>query len=302
MALSEQIAKPATTAATPSVGTEYRPPEEDLSTGRLAQFDDFSNPVFKRAGSLASRVSASRGLTNSSIATGTAIGSVLDKAVDMSIADSGSLVSAGLNSSKNATTIQQQVMSDKSASQRLGAQLDSAEKEGAATRKVQELGINTDAALRREGFATEERISTNNIQAADTRAMLERENQNFLQSRGIAAETTMAAMKDKYQVEAMNRASVGMAWDNLQQGIASIDPNATKESQTTQFHRLMASFDARMNFLSIVSKPVASTTSTTSTAGQPQVTPLDQAIASTKLPAYGVGGGGSYNINVGQVM
>ena len=353
MPISQQIAGSAQTAnstAPVAVGSEYRPPEEDLVTGRLAQFDDFSNPVFKRAGSLASRVSASRGLTNSSIAVGAAQGAVLDRAVDVSIADSGSLVNSGMNSAQNktsasianasnATSLQQQILSDRGASERLGAQLESAEREGAANRTSSEninltgiesregmasaqrdldtlltresnasqelqnlsriqsnegmaaaqrgldtllttmgidantatqlkdiaskegiaaaeremtrLGIDTDATIRREGMESQERVSKANLEAADTRARLERENQRFLQSMGINAENQMLELKNKYTVEAMNRESVGMAWNNLQQGIANIDPNATRESQTTQFNRLMGSFDSRMGFLGI---------------------------------------------------
>lgn len=353
MPISQQIAGSAQTAnstAPVAVGSEYRPPEEDLVTGRLAQFDDFSNPVFKRAGSLASRVSASRGLTNSSIAVGAAQGAVLDRAVDVSIADSGSLVNSGMNSAQNktsasianasnATSLQQQILSDRGASERLGAQLESAEREGAANRTSSEninltgiesregmasaqrdldtlltresnasqelqnlsriqsnegmaaaqrgldtllttmgidantatqlkdiaskegiaaaeremtrLGIDTDATIRREGMESQERVSKANLEAADTRARLERENQRFLQSMGINAENQMLELKNKYTVEAMNRESVGMAWNNLQQGIAAIDPNATRESQTTQFNRLMGSFDSRMGFLGI---------------------------------------------------
>ena len=386
MPISQQIASAGQLAANTAPlaeGSEYRPPEEDLVTGRLAQFDDFSNPVFKRAGSLASRVSASRGLSNSSIAVGAAQGAVLDRAVDVSIADSGSLVNSGMNSAQNktsasianasnATSLQQQIISDRNASERLGAQLESAEREGAANRtssetinltgiesregmasdqraldekltglnissaekqqlkdigsregmaaaqraldtlltresnasqelqnlsriesneglaaaqrgldtlltqmgidantatqlkdiaskegiaaaerEMQRLGIDTDATLRREGMDSEERISKANLEAADTRARLERENQRFIQSMGIEAENQMLELKNKYTVEAMNRESVGMAWNNLQQGIANIDPNATRESQTTQFNRLMGSFDSRMGFLGI---------------------------------------------------
>jgi len=130
---------------------------------------------------------------------------------------------------------------------------DIASREGIASaeREMQRLGIDTDATLRREGMDSEERISKANLEAADTRARLERENQRFIQSMGIEAENQMLELKNKYTVEAMNRESVGMAWNNLQQGIANIDPNATRESQTTQFNRLMGSFDSRMGFLGI---------------------------------------------------
>lgn len=385
MPISQQIAGSAQTAnstAPVAVGSEYRPPEEDLVTGRLAQFDDFSNPVFKRAGSLASRVSASRGLTNSSIAVGAAQGAVLDRAVDVSIADSGSLVNSGMNSAQNktsasianasnATSLQQQILSDRGASERLGAQLESAEREGAANRTSSEninltgiesregmasaqrdldtlltresnasqelqnlsriqsnegmaaaqrgldtllttmgidantatqlkdiaskegiaaaeremtrLGIDTDATIRREGMESQERVSKANLEAADTRARLERENQRFLQSMGINAENQMLELKNKYTVEAMNRESVGMAWNNLQQGIANIDPNATRESQTTQFNRLMGSFDSRMGFLGIARSE---------TNGSVQNPNIPRPDIGTPPPANTGGGGG----------
>lgn len=82
-----------TQAVTPAVAGQAKLREEDLASGRLSQFDNFSNPVFKRAGSLAGRMSASRGLGNSSMAIGNAQGAILDRATDIAISDSNNLSS-----------------------------------------------------------------------------------------------------------------------------------------------------------------------------------------------------------------
>ena len=430
--------------------TKFNIQKEDTVQGQLESFNDYSNPIFKRAGSLGTRMAASRGLTNSTIATGMVSGQILDKATDIAKTDATNRVTAGINNAGNASGIlttrisaeanlEAARLKDKGDTERLGTQIESNEREAAAGRKSQEgqtfanieatkgieaaknalneklTGMNlssqekqqlldiasregmaaADLAMKdlmsqrqtdvsyadiesREGIeaaknALNEKLTTMNLSSQEKQQLLtiasnegmaaadlamkdlvsqrqtdvsyadiesregieaaknalsERLSQAgidanvAIQINDIASKEGMAAadralrdvmnnktiksqedmseldranrleltridnaarvrvatlgndaqieiekIRANFNVGAQARAEVSSAWDNLQQGIANIDPNATPESQRAQFSRLTSSFDARMSFLGINKRTGESVTPGSGTPG-----------------------------------
>lgn len=176
--------------------------------------------------------------------------------------------------------IQQQ--SDKSAAERLAASIDSQEAIAADDRTSREkisadtIAANRDnllselssnermtferiaadqsladlrASVDREGIASNERIAKDQIAAADIRAALERDNAVKIQQMSQDSQERLQNLREQAQVDADYRQEKTFAWNDLQQGIANIDINASPESQQNQFDRLMDTYQARMDFI-----------------------------------------------------
>lgn len=169
----------------------------------------------------------------------------------------------GLEAARNSLTERMTQMELNAADQRQLNDIASREGMAAAQRSLDETIADqqrlTQLTIAREGnevaredIAARQDISQANITAADTRAQLDRDNQRFIQSMSISSQVQLEEMRQQYQVDRDNREEVAMSWNNLQQGIANIDPNASATSQQTQFNRLMDTFDSRMSYLSMV--------------------------------------------------
>ena len=159
----------------------------------------------------------------------------------------------------------------------------------ALSERLSQAGIDANVALQindiasKEGMAAADRalrdvMNNKTIKSQEDMSELDRANRLELTRIDNAARERVATLGNDAQIEiekiranfnvgAQARAEVSSAWDNLQQGIANIDPNATPESQRAQFSRLTSSFDARMSFLGINKRTGESVTPGSGTPG-----------------------------------
>lgn len=85
--------------------TNYTVDEKDTVAGRLSSFTDYKNPALRRVASIARGEGAARGMSNSSITIGNAIGKTFDVATDVAKADSSNIISTKMQNAINNTSM-----------------------------------------------------------------------------------------------------------------------------------------------------------------------------------------------------
>lgn len=144
----------------------------------------------------------------------------------------------------------QNLLSEIASKERINqTQIDSQQAEIDARMQISENELAAQTELTLKELESNERVATANREADALRAQLERENSIRLQQ--MSAESAMAQeqLAQASQDARQRYESLSSAWNNLQQGIAAIDPNAKSASQITQLNRLQESFQARMEFV-----------------------------------------------------
>ena len=217
--------------------TKFNIQKEDTVQGQLESFNDYSNPIFKRAGSLGTRMAASRGLTNSTIATGMVSGQILDKATDIAKTDATNRVTTGINNAGNASGIlttrisaeanlEAARLKDKGDTERLGTQIESNEREGAAGRKSQEgqtfANIEATKGIEAAKNALNEKLTGMNLSSQEKQQLLD-----IASREGMAAADL--AMKD---LMSQRQTDVSYADIESREGIEAAK-NALNEKLTT---------------------------------------------------------------------
>lgn len=118
------------------------------------------------------------------------------------------------------------------------ARITSSENIATADREAQNDRANLAAQVEREGIASREEQS-----------VLDRENSILLQNLDDESNERMEQAKIDYQNTKDVNDRKDAAWDGLQNGINSIDVNASSSSQSTQFNRLMEVYESRVAFI-----------------------------------------------------
>jgi len=251
-----QTPSPMQSISTPKDTSQEINESTDTVYGQLQKHTSQDNPLLQRVAMKANEKSAERGLTNSSIAIGNAQGAVIDRAGDFAKTDAeiysrrkdqNQQADVHLENARmgNATTLTQQQMSTDAQLANTNLQLNSQEKL-AAERQVFEGNSLT------QELASKENVAGMQIEATAQQSALERQNRQFLEQMGNDSAAQIAQLSQDSQDFRQRYDAGNSAWNNLQQGIAQIDPNATSASQNTQFKRLQESFKARMAFLNTI--------------------------------------------------
>lgn len=228
----------------------------DTVYGQLQKHTSQDNPLLKRVAMKANEQSASRGLTNSSIAIGNAQGAVIDQAGKFATTDAeiysnrknqNQQADVHLEATKmgNETTLTQQQMSSDAQLANTNLQLSSQEQ--IASQRVAHEALSLDKEI-----LSKENLANLELNTTVEQAALERENRQFLQHMDDQTRLQIEAMNQQAQDYRQRYGAVNDAWSNLQQGIAAINPQATTTSQATMFARLQESFESRMTFINAI--------------------------------------------------
>jgi hypothetical protein len=97
-----------------------------------------------------------------------------------------------------------------------------------------------------------ERIAEREIEVNLTNARLERENRLRLQELGDEAAARRDEDRISHEARLNENRSYDQAYQDYQNAVGNIDPNAPREAQQSQFRRVSDTFRARMGFLDIL--------------------------------------------------
>ena len=244
----------------------------DTVRGQLDNYTNFDTPLMKRIAQQGIDQAAGRGLTNSSIAGGNAIGKVLDKAGEWATTDAGAYNNRKTESLRSATSVygidesasasrygsdksleQTQVTADAS---KYGAdktaeasmygsdkQLEGSKIQASATVGAAQIAGN--ARIRAEGIAASSnaKIEASRAQTAEA----DRKADKVLAKMDIDAQKGAAAIKANTDRAAQQKdsynSSLTSAGNNFSVGVANIDINASPASQKEQLNRLKDTYD-----------------------------------------------------------
>lgn len=251
-----QTLSPIQTLSTPKDTSQEINESTDTVYGQLQKHTSQDNPLLQRVAMKANEKSAERGLTNSSIAIGNAQGAVIDRAGDFAKTDAeiysrrkdqNQQADVHLENARmgNETTLTQQQMSS-------DAQLANTNLQIASTEKLAGERQTFEGQSLAKELASKENIAGMQIQATANEGALERQNRQFLEQMGNDSAAQIAQLKEDSQDFRQRYDAGNNAWNNLQQGIAQINPEASAESQRTMFNRLQESFRSRMTFLNTI--------------------------------------------------
>lgn len=259
-------------------GTTYNPDlansqvndDTDTVYGQLQRHTDFSNPLMQRVGQQARDKAASRGLGNTTIAQRAATGAVVDQAgkfatkdaeiysnrrtenqrADTVLANTSLTNASALVQSRerNASAIEGQKLQNEGQLATTNAATASQERVAAANNTADnwQTQYTADSAYKTAAASNANKVKTANIDADVRREMNELQQQT---------------LRDTSPNDPVNK-----AWETYQTAVGNIDPNASKESQTTQYERIKASFEARMTFLGGNNDTDTTNTNTTTTS------------------------------------
>lgn len=244
----------------------------DTVRGQLDNYTNFDTPLMKRIAQQGIDQAAGRGLTNSSIAGGNAIGKVLDKAGEWATTDAGAYNNRKTESLRSATSVYgidesasaSRYGSDKSLegtqvaadASKYGAdksseasmygsdkQLEGSKIQASATVSAAQIAGN--ARIRAEGIAASSnaKIEASRAQTAEA----DRKADKVLAKMDIDAQKGAAAIKANTDRAAQQKdsynSSLTSAGNNFSVGVANIDINASPVSQKEQLNRLKDTYD-----------------------------------------------------------
>jgi hypothetical protein len=212
--------------------------------GRVNEYSKSSNPVLQREAQKGRDEASRRGLTNSTIAGGNAIGKVLDKTTEWATADAQF---ANNRKTENLRALTSKYGTDESVkaskyssdNQLLGTKISSAA-------QVQSAGISANAtmgAARIQASSAERvqeqrgKIDALNIVARANTAKLDRQSQEKVAIIGERSSTNRANTAHKRNAQTANQ-------DTFTRGVAQIDQTASAATQQQQFDRLDTRYKA----------------------------------------------------------
>lgn len=234
--------------------------ETDTVYGQLQKHTASDNPILQREAQRGRDAATRRGLTNSTIASGNAIGKVLDKATEWATTD------AGLYERRKNNTVESLTQQDATA-KGLEGQKYTADKglqgdQIRADATVESAGISASAQMMASQAQASATVRSANIRAqesarSDARASadraadrasnevmnnLDRESNERMESYKVQAAQFNSFNSDKRQ-GSLN------AHSSFTQGVANIDTNASPASQQTQFDRLSKGYESQLVFI-----------------------------------------------------
>ncbi len=257
----------------------------DTVYGQLKKHTNFTSPVMQRVAQTAKDSAAARGLGNTTISQGAATGAVIDKAGEFAARDAeiysnrknenqragthltstamGNQTTLVSGRERNANNLSVQALSNQGALAVEGVRGHNAAIIAAADRTSRE-GIasgdreatNTRLAMQN---ASTERVAEGDRTSREDTALDERTSRETIASQDAATRIQMSELDSNTKMEVVrmqqeterlrqNNSATQGAWDNFQNGVAQIDPNASRESQQAQYTRLKDNFTARMEF------------------------------------------------------
>jgi hypothetical protein len=239
----------------------------DTVRGQLDNYTNFDTPLMKRIAQQGIDQAAGRGLTNSSIAGGNAIGKVLDKAGEWATTDAGAYNNRKTESLRSATSVYgidesasaSRYGSDKSLegtqvaadASKYGADKSSEASMYGSDKQLEGSKIQASATVSAASIAGNARVKAERI-AADSNTKIEASRAKTAAD-GFKSEKTIAklgidAQKDAAEIKVTTDAAQGKtdayntgltsAGNTFTAGVANIDITASPKSQTEQFDRL----------------------------------------------------------------
>jgi len=207
--------------------------------GRVNEYSKSSNPVLRREAQKGRDEASRRGLTNSTIAAGNAIGKVLDKTTEWATADAqfaNNRKTENLRALTSKYGTDESVKASKYSSDKqlegtkisAGATLSAARIQASSAERIQEQRGKIDAL---------------NIIARANTAKLDRESQEKVAIIGERSSTNRANTAHKRNAQTANQ-------DSFTRGVAQIDQTASPETQQEQFNRLDKRYKANEKAIS----------------------------------------------------
>lgn len=236
----------------PNIGKVEVNAETDTVRGQLKNYTDFGSPLMKRIASQSRDKSASRGLTNTSIAEGAATGAMIDQAGKFATTDAQIYTNRRTENQRATIQLENTAMSNKTS-------IVNTNSSNAA--RVQAAGISAGAQVasaQLQADSNRELTLANNTFKANQSAY-DRKHQEFLSGKDrdlkerlgnldADTRTTLANIQAETETARQKNSAIESAWSSYQQGVANIDVSAKSVSQKTQFDRLKSLFEARMKF------------------------------------------------------
>lgn len=214
--------------------------ETDTVQGQLDGYLDRDNAILKREAQKGRDMATARGLTNSTIASGNAIGKVLDKATEWATTDAGIYERRKTNNQQSAqSTFEANLASETSIKTNAAsnaAQIASAGIQANAT--IQSTKIQANQSDKESIRASQD--NQNRLDSAELIAGLDNASREKVEQANRDADYWSKNSQDKRQ-GAINAHSV------YTQGIAAIDLTASKTSQQTQFDRLTKAYETQLD-------------------------------------------------------
>lgn len=247
----------------------------DTVHGQLQKHTDFKSPVMQRVSQQAKNAATARGLGNTTIAGQAATAAVVDKAGEFAIKDaeiysgrrnanqqagvqleSTSMANkANLEQTKltNDNRLQVQDKANSGALEQIASKGAIDESIAAGDRGSRETISQQEIEGQKERLGVE-LTSLESRNAADNAAKLEEAYAKINSNEAISfldndTKRDIAIIQQNTEVLRSQNDAIQAAWTNYQTGLAGIDANASRDSQTAQATRLAASFKARMEFL-----------------------------------------------------
>ena len=250
----------------------------DTVRGQLDNYTNFDTPLMKRIAQQGIDQAAGRGLTNSSIAGGNAIGKVLDKAGEWATTDAGAYNNRKTESLRSATSVYgidesasaSRYGSDKSlegtqvaaAASKYGADKSSEASMYGSDKQLEGSREAASATVRAASIAGNARISAEYIAASSNQKIeasraATAENQidadKFIAKMDIDGQEAAAAVKVKTDAAAGKtddyNAGLTSAGNTFTAGVAAIDLTASPASQKEQLKRLTDAHDIEVALL-----------------------------------------------------
>ena len=272
------------------VATQDKPPTVDSSelytveanetvAGNLDKYTDFETPLMKRIAQQGIDQAASRGLTNSSIASGNAMGKVLDKAGEWATTDAAAYANRKTESLRSATSkygTDQSVEASKygadkdaeaskyssdaskeaskySADTSLAGQkyssdrqLEGARVSAAATAQAAETSANARIAAENISASSNQKIEASRAQTAENQIKSQEVLRNMDASDRIKAAQVLSDTNRDQQARGAKYSATQSAGNGYTAAIANINIESSAKSQKEQLDRINASYDIEM--------------------------------------------------------
>jgi hypothetical protein len=195
--------------------------EKETVFGLVNEYTQHDSPIMRREAQKGRDEAARRGLTNSTIAGGNAIGKVLDSAMWMADKDAGY---ANSRKSDNLNALTQQDSSSK--------QLQGSLAQARATTSAASIRANSDLKV----AAMNRQQAQDQLEASKVGAQLDRDSR-------LEIETMKSNTSKTGSYKAGKRTAYQSNQDQFMSGISNIDQTASGGTQQEQYNRLKTQFD-----------------------------------------------------------
>ena len=242
-------------------------PDTDTVLGQLQKHTDFSSPVMQRVAQQARDAAAGRGLSNSTIATGNAMGAVVDKAGEFATTDAQIYADRKTQNQQAATHLQATKMGNDTAIATANisadAQRDTARIQQQTTLTAQQMdndnrlrlqSVTDAAAMARLNVdnSSKETIAQLQIEAQARDAELDRQSRERQTQISADNQYLITQLQQDAQDARQVSDQTNDIWRDYNQGVMNIDLNASAASQKEQLQRLNDVTRIRLETLGLI--------------------------------------------------